>query len=117
MDDCRIDSQIRPADGPSCLSFWEESLRSWQQTAQAHLLRKHMKSNAWLGALLALFGLLELATPGFTTSQTKDVVSFEDFKIQSTEQSTHTVPMALSASGLVLGLVFIGVGAYSRRAT
>jgi hypothetical protein len=76
-----------------------------------------MKSITWLGAVLALFGLLGLAIPVFTTSQTKDVVSLGDLKIQSTEQSTHTVPMALSASGLVLGLVLIGAGAYSRRAT
>ena len=75
-----------------------------------------MKSITWLGALLALFGLLGLVIPVFTTSQTKDVVSLGDFKIQSTEQSTHVVPMALSAGGLVLGLVLIGVGAYSRRA-
>ena len=76
-----------------------------------------MKSITWLGALLALFGLLGLVIPVFTTSQTKDVVRLGDFKIQSTEQSTHVVPMALSAGGLVLGLVLIGVGAYSRRAT
>lgn len=76
-----------------------------------------MKSITWLGAVLALFGLLGLAIPVFTTSQTKDVVSLGDLKIQSTEQFTHTVPMALSASGLVLGLILIGAGAYSRRAT
>jgi hypothetical protein len=34
-----------------------------------------MKSITWLGAVLALFGLLGLAIPVFTTSQTKDVVS------------------------------------------
>jgi len=38
-----------------------------------------------------------------------------DIKIQSTEQSTHVVPMALSASGLLLGLVLIGAGVYTRR--
>jgi hypothetical protein len=76
-----------------------------------------MKSITWLGAVLALFGILGLAIPVFTTSQTKDVVSLGDLKIQRTEQSTHTVPMALSASGLVLGLILIGAGAYSRRTT
>jgi Na+-translocating ferredoxin:NAD+ oxidoreductase RnfA subunit len=75
-----------------------------------------MKSITWLGAVLALFGLLGLAVPVFTTSQTKDVVSLGDLKIQSTEQFTQMVPMALS-SGLVLGLILIGAGAYSRRAT
>jgi uncharacterized membrane protein YphA (DoxX/SURF4 family) len=76
-----------------------------------------MKSITWLGAALALFGILGLAIPVFTTSQTKDVVSLGDLKIQSTEQFTQMVPMALSASGLVLGLILIGAGAYSRRAT
>jgi hypothetical protein len=76
-----------------------------------------MKSITWRGAVLALFGILGLAIPVFTTSQTKDVVSLGDLKIQSTEQFTQMVPMALSASGLVLGLILIGAGAYSRRAT
>jgi hypothetical protein len=66
-----------------------------------------MKSITWLGAVVALFGILGLAIPVFTTSQTKDVASLGDLRIQSTEQSTHTAPMALSASGLVLGLVLL----------
>jgi hypothetical protein len=76
---------------------------------------KLMKSITWLGALIALLGVLGLAIPVFTTSQTRDVASLGDVKIQSTEQSTHVVPMALSASGLVLGLVLIGAGVYTRR--
>ena len=95
---------------------WVSGKRNSWQTAQAHLLRKQMKSITWLGAVLALFGILGLAIPVSTTSQTKDVASLGDLKIQSTDQSTHTVPMALSASGLVLGLLLIGAGAYSRRA-
>jgi len=74
-----------------------------------------MKSITWLGAIIALLGLIGLAIPVFTTSQTKNVASLGNLKIQSTEQSTHVVPMALSASGLVLGLVLIGIGAYTRR--
>jgi hypothetical protein len=74
-----------------------------------------MKSLTWLGALLALLGILGLAIPVFTTSQTKDVVNLGDLKIQSTEQSTHVVPQALSAGALVLGVVLIGAGLYQRR--
>jgi len=74
-----------------------------------------MKSIVWLGALLALSGILGLAIPVFTTSQTKDVVNLGDLKIQSTEQSTHVVPQALSAGALVLGVVLIGAGLYQRR--
>ena len=74
-----------------------------------------MKPITWLGALLALLGILGLAIPVFTTSQTKDVVNLGDLKIQSTEQSTHVVPQALSAGALVLGVVLIGAGLYQRR--
>ena len=71
-----------------------------------------MKSTVWLGGLLALLGILGLAIPVFTTSQTKDVVKLGDLKIQSTEQSTHVVPQALSAGALVLGIVLVGAGLY-----
>jgi len=74
-----------------------------------------MKSIIWLGALLALVGIVGLAIPVFTTSQTKDVVNLGSLKIQNTEQSTHVVPQALSAGVLVLGVVLIGAGLYQRR--
>jgi hypothetical protein len=74
-----------------------------------------MKPITWFGAVLALLGILGLAIPVFTTSQTKDVAKLGDLKIQSTEQSTHVVPQALSAGVLVLGVVLIGAGLYPRR--
>jgi hypothetical protein len=74
-----------------------------------------MKSIIWLGALLAMLGVLGFAIPVFTTSQTKDVVKLGDLKIQSTEQSTHVVPQVLSAGALLLGVVLIGAGLYQRR--
>lgn len=40
-----------------------------------------MKSIVWLGALLALLGILGLAIPVFTTSETKNVVKLGEFKI------------------------------------
>ncbi len=74
-----------------------------------------MKPAIWLGALLVLLGILGFAIPVFTTSETKDVVKLGDLKIQSTEQSTHVVPQALSAGALLLGVVLIGAGLYQRR--
>ena len=74
-----------------------------------------MKSITWFGALLAFVGILGLVIPVFTTSQTKDVVNLGDVKIQSTERSTHVVPQALSVGALVLGVVLIGVGVYTKR--
>ena len=74
-----------------------------------------MKPMIGLGTLLALLGILGLATPVFTTSQTKDVMNLGDLKIQNTEHSTHVVPQALSAASLVLGVVLLGAGLYPRR--
>jgi hypothetical protein len=72
-----------------------------------------MKSITWFGALIALLGLCGMAIPVFAASQTHEVASVGDVKIQSTEQSTHVVPTALSVSGLALVLVFIGVGVFA----
>lgn len=74
-----------------------------------------MKSITWFGAVLALLGILGLAVPVFTTSQTKDVAKLGDLKVQNTEQSTHVVPQALSAGLLVLGVILIGAGLYQKR--
>ncbi len=73
-----------------------------------------MKSITLFGTLLVLLGILGLAIPVFTTSQTKDVVKLGDLKIQNTEQSTHVIPPAVSAGALLLGVVFIGAGLYQR---
>ena len=75
-----------------------------------------MKPIILFGTVLALLGILGLAIPVFTTSQTKEVVNLGDLKIQSTEHSTHVIPQALSAGALVLGVILIGVGAFSNRA-
>jgi hypothetical protein len=74
-----------------------------------------MKPIVWLGTLLAFLGIVGLAIPVFTTSQTKDVVKLGSLKIQNTEQSTHVVPEALSAGALALGVILIGAGLYQRR--
>ena len=74
-----------------------------------------MKSITWFGAILALLGSVGLAIPEFTTSQTKDVAKLGDLKLQSTEQSTHVVPQALSGGFLILGVVLIGVGVFQKR--
>ncbi|HUY28067.1 MAG TPA: hypothetical protein VMV27_11660 [Candidatus Binataceae bacterium] len=75
-----------------------------------------MKSITWLGVCIALLAILGLAVPAFTTSQTRNVASLGDVKLQSTQQSTHVVPVALSVGGLILGFVLIGAGMYSKQA-
>jgi hypothetical protein len=74
-----------------------------------------MKAIIWCGALLALLGIIGWTMPVFTTSQTKEVAKLGDVKIQSTEQSTHVVPPAFGAGALVLGVVLIGAGVYTKR--
>jgi hypothetical protein len=73
-----------------------------------------MKPVVWMGAVIALLGVLGLVAPVFTTSQTKDVVNLGDLKIQSTDHSTHVVPEALSAAAVILGLLMLGAGVYRR---
>jgi hypothetical protein len=62
-----------------------------------------MRPIIWMGALLMLLGILGLAAPVFTTSQTKDVVSLGDLKIQNTEHSRHVVPTSLKRCLIDLG--------------
>jgi hypothetical protein len=74
-----------------------------------------MKSIIWLGAALALLGIIGLAMPSFTTSRTEDIAKLGGVKVESTEQTTHVVPQPLSAGALGLGLVLIAVGAFRNR--
>ena len=74
-----------------------------------------MKPIIYLGAALALFGIIGLAIPAFTTSQTKDVVKLGDLKIQANEQTTHVIPQYLSLGALALGVILIAAGAVVKR--
>jgi hypothetical protein len=74
-----------------------------------------MKPIIWIGAVLALLGILGLAIPAFTTSQTKNVASVGDVKVQATEHTTHVVPEALSIGALALGVILIGAGTLAKR--
>ena len=74
-----------------------------------------MKSIVWFGTALALLGIIGLAIPAFTTSQTKEVAKVGDMKLQTTEQTTHTVPQSLSLGALGLGLILIAAGTFVKR--
>jgi len=69
-----------------------------------------MKGIVLVGAVVALLGLLGLAIPVFSTSQTKDVAKIGDLKIQANEETSHVVPPMLAGGELVIGLVMIGAG-------
>jgi hypothetical protein len=69
-----------------------------------------MKGIVLIGAVVALLGLVGLAIPVFSTSQTKDVAKIGDLKIQANEETSHVVPPMLAGGALVIGLVLIGAG-------
>lgn len=68
-----------------------------------------------LGALLALLGIVGLAIPVFTTTQTNEVARLGDLKIQTQENTSHAVPPLVSGSALVLGIILVGGGLFRRR--
>jgi hypothetical protein len=70
-----------------------------------------MKSIIWLGALLAMLGILGLAIPVFTTSQTKDVVKLGDLKIPE-----HRAIYARRPPGVERWRTPLGRRPYRRRA-
>jgi hypothetical protein len=74
-----------------------------------------MKPIVMIGAILALLGLLALASPVFTTNQTKNVATLGDIKIQANEQTSHAIPPVLSGAALIVGLVLLAGGLYQRR--
>jgi hypothetical protein len=68
-----------------------------------------------VGVIIALLGLVGMAVPYFTTSQTRDVVKLGDLKVTAQEQTTHVIPPLLSQGALVLGIVLIGAGLITGR--
>jgi hypothetical protein len=73
-----------------------------------------MKGIVAAGAVLAVLGILGLAVPIFSTSQTRNVAQLGSLKIQANEETSHVVPPTLAGGALVIGLILIGVG-YTRH--
>ena len=65
--------------------------------------------------LLLLMGILGLAIPKFTTSQTTDLASVGDVTFQNKTISHHMVSQPLTIAALLLGVALIGAGAYARQ--
>ena len=74
-----------------------------------------MKGLLLIGAALALLGLIGLAMPMFTTTDTKSVAKLGDLSIQAKEETPHTIPPIVSGGVLVIGVVLMGAGMLNRQ--
>jgi len=66
------------------------------------------------GALLVLAGIVALAIPVFTTHQTEEVARIGDLKVQTQENTTHTIPPLVAGAAVALGIVLIGAGLFRK---
>jgi hypothetical protein len=60
------------------------------------------------GAVFALLGLAGFAIPVFTTQQTQDVARIGELRIQTTQNTAHSISPYLSGGALALGVVLMG---------
>jgi hypothetical protein len=74
-----------------------------------------MKGLILAGAIFAALGVIGFAVPIFTTQETSDVAKIGDLKLQSTENTSHSIPPLLAGSALILGVVLVGAGVYQKR--
>ncbi len=68
-----------------------------------------------IGVVMVVAGLVGFAVPVFTTQKTEDVAKIGDLKIQTTEDTQHTIPPVVVGGVLVLGVVLIGAGLFQKR--
>jgi hypothetical protein len=67
------------------------------------------------GAIIAVLGVLALAIPVFTTTETKDVAKLGDLKVTKQEETRHVVPPFVGPAALIVGLGLIGAAMATRR--
>jgi len=68
-----------------------------------------------MGAILAVLGVLALAIPAFTTTETKDVAKIGDLKVTKQEETRYVIPPYAGPAALVAGLALIGAAVATRR--
>ena len=67
------------------------------------------------GLALVIAGIMGFAIPAFTTRNTEEVARIGNLKIESSQDTFHSVPPLLSAGLLLLGVVMIGSSLYRKR--
>jgi hypothetical protein len=68
-----------------------------------------------IGAILAVLGVLAIAVPYITTTETKDIAKIGDLKVQAQTEETHVIPPFVGPAALVLGIIVLGAGMLQRR--
>lgn len=76
-----------------------------------------LQTNALMlvGVTLLVVGLLGFALPVFTTQRTEEVARIGPVNIQSTQNTSHSIPPLLGGGVLVLGIALIGMSLYKKR--
>jgi hypothetical protein len=73
-----------------------------------------MRGILLVGVALAILGLVGLAMPVFSTTQTKDVAHVGDLHVQANETTPHTIPPIVSGGLLAIGVVLMGIGVMNK---
>ncbi|HEY1721515.1 MAG TPA: hypothetical protein VGG27_09750 [Magnetospirillaceae bacterium] len=73
-----------------------------------------MNKLAAIGAILVVLGIVGLAVPWFTTTDTKDVANIGNLHVQAQEQHQHSIPPMAAGAVLVVGIVVLGGGLFRR---
>jgi hypothetical protein len=68
-----------------------------------------------LGAVVALLGVMAIAVPIFTTSETTNVANIGDVKLTTQEEVEHVIPRFTGPAALLIGFILIGAGLVARR--
>lgn len=79
------------------------------------MIALHKNGLAITGAVIALIGVIAIAVPVFTTSQTTEVARIGDLKVTAKEETSHVIPQIVGPSAVVIGLLLIGVAAFRAR--
>ena len=68
-----------------------------------------------IGAILAVLGVVAIAVPYFTTTETKDIAKIGDLRVQTKTEETHAIPPYVGPAALVIGVIVLGAGLVQRR--
>ncbi|GLR65410.1 hypothetical protein GCM10010909_00880 [Acidocella aquatica] len=68
-----------------------------------------------IGIVVLMVGLAAVIIPTFTTRDTNNVAQIGTLKIQTQEDTPHTIPPLLSGGAILLGVVLIAGGLFRKN--